>query len=97
MNVVVVSEQNPPDGESPIEWILLTTLPIATLVEVLLVVQYYETRWMIEVFFKTLKSGYKVESLQFEEMDRLLPCLAVYVIVSWRVLIICRLGRSHPD
>jgi hypothetical protein len=97
MNVVVVSEQNPPDGELAIEWILLTTLPIATLEEVLLVVQYYETRWMIEVFFKTLKSGCKVESLQFEEMSRLLPCLAVYVIVSWRVLMICRLGRSYPD
>jgi len=52
---------------------------------------------MIEVFFKTLKTGCKVESLPFEEMSRLLPCLAVYVIVSWRVMMICRLGRRHPD
>jgi hypothetical protein len=97
MNIVLVSEKAPPEGESAVEWILLTTLPITALEEVLNVIQYYETRWMIEVFFKTLKSGCKVESLQFEEMSRLLPCLAVYVIVSWRVLIICRLGRSHPD
>ena len=51
----------------------------------------------LEVFFKTLQSGCNVESLPFEEMSRLLPCLAVYVIISWRVLMIGRLGRSHPD
>jgi hypothetical protein len=97
MNVVLVSEVNPPLGEQAIEWILLTTLPISTLAEILAIIEYYTCRWMIEVFFKTLKSGCKVESLQFEEMDRLLPCLAVYLIVSWRVLMICRLGRSLPE
>lgn len=97
MNIVVVSEKSPPRGERAIEWMLLTTLPVSTLEEVLTVIEYYETRWMIEIFFKTLKSGCKIESLQFEEMDRLLPCLAVYLIASWRVLMICRLGRSHPD
>jgi len=97
MNVVLVSEGNPPQGEQAIEWILLTTLPISTLAEILAIIEYYTCRWMIEVFFKTLKSGCKVESLQFEEMDRLLPCLAVYLIVSWRVFMICRLGRSLPE
>jgi hypothetical protein len=52
---------------------------------------------MIEIFFKTLKSGCEVESLQFEETSRFESCLAVYLIVAWRVLFICRLGRSHPD
>jgi len=97
MNVVVVSEINAPKGEKPIEWILLTTLPIGTWKQVLAVIEYYECRWMIEVFFKTLKSGCKVESLQFEEMSRLLPCLGVYVIVAWRVLMVCRLGRAEPE
>lgn len=97
MNVVLVSEPSPPAGETPIEWILLTTLPIETLEDVLKVIEYYECRWMIEIFFKTLKSGCKVESLQFEETSRLEPCLGVYLIVAWRVLLICRLGRNHPD
>ena len=97
MNVVLVSERNPPQGEQAIEWILLTTLPISTLDEILTIIEYYTCRWMIEVFFKTLKSGCNVESLQFEEMDRLLPCLAMYLIVAWRVLMICRLGRSMPE
>lgn len=97
VNVVLVSESSPPLGETPIEWILLTTLPIDTLEDALRVIEYYECRWMIEIFFKTLKSGCKVESLQFEETSRLEPCLGVYLIVAWRVLFICRLGRSHPE
>jgi hypothetical protein len=97
MNIVLVAETNPPEGEQAIEWILMTTLPISTLAAVLTVIEYYTCRWMIEVYFKTLKSGCQVESLQFEEMDRLLSCLAVYLIVAWRVLMICRLGRSLPE
>ena len=97
LNVVMVSEASPPGSETPVEWILLTTLPIETLEEVLKVIEYYESRWMIEIFFKTLKSGCEVESLQFEEASRFESCLAVYLIVAWRVLFICRLGRSHPD
>ncbi len=79
------------------EWILPTTLPIQTQDEISSVIEYYTSRRMIEIFFKTLKSGCKVESLQFEEMSRLLPCLGIYLIVTWRVLMVCRLGRSMPN
>lgn len=97
INVVLVSEAHPPEGEEPIEWILLTTLPIANLEDALKIIEYYSSRWMIEIFFKTLKSGCGVEKLRFETMERLLPCLAVYLIVAWRVLMICRLGRSESE
>ena len=97
VNVVVVREVNPPVSEDPIEWILLTTLPIDTLDDVRNIIQYYCVRWMIEVFFRTLKSGCRVEERRFEHMDRLLPCVAVYLIVAWRTLMVCRLGRSCPD
>jgi len=30
-------------------------------------------------------------------MERLLPCLAVYLIVAWRVLMLCRLGRDKTE
>ena len=52
---------------------------------------------MIEVLFRVLKSGCRVEERRFEHIDRLLPCLAVYLIVAWRTLYVCRLGRSCPD
>ena len=97
VNVVFVCEENPPQGEEPIEWMLLTTLSIATLDFVRRVIRYYTVRWMIEIFFRTLKSGCRIEERRFETLDRMLACTAVYVIVAWRTLYVCRLGRSCPD
>ncbi len=97
VNAVIVTEVNPPDDDVPVEWILLTSLPIDTIAQVRLIVQYYCTRWIVEVFFRTLKWGCRVEERRFEKLDRLLPCLAVYLIVTWRVLHMCRLGRSCPE
>jgi hypothetical protein len=96
-NVVLVSELNPPEGDQPVEWILVTTLPISTSEDVRTIIQYYTVRWMIEVLFRVLKSGCRVEERRFEHIDRLLPCLAIYVIVAWRTLMVCRMGRSCPD
>ncbi|HUT90561.1 MAG TPA: IS4 family transposase [Thermoguttaceae bacterium] len=79
------------------EWILLTSLPIDDVEQVRQVIQYYCVRWMIEVFFRTLKSGCRVEQRRFENVDRFLPCLAAYLIVSWRTLYVRRLGRSCPE
>jgi hypothetical protein len=97
VNVVMVSEPNPPSGEPPVEWILLTTLPIDTLEQVRTVVEYYCVRWNIEVFFRTLKSGCRIERRRFEDVERLLPCLAICLIVAWRTLFVCRMGRECPD
>jgi len=97
VNVVLVSEVNPPPGDEPIEWLLLTSLPIGTVDQVRQIIQYYCVRWMIEVLFRVLKSGCRVEERLFEYMDRLLTCLALYVIVAWRTLYVCRLGRSCPE
>lgn len=97
VNVVLVRENDPPVGEEPVEWLLLTSLPIDDIEQVRQVIQYYCVRWMIEVFFRVLKSGCRVEERRFEQLDRLLTCLAVYLIVAWRTLYVCRLGRSCPD
>lgn len=97
VNVVLVSEVNPPPGDEPVEWLLLTSLPIDSLEQVQQIIQYYCVRWMIEVFFRVLKSGCRVEERLFEYMDRLLTCLALYMIVAWRTLYVCRLGRSCPE
>ena len=97
VNVILVTEVEPPADDVPIEWILLTSLPIDSVEHVRTVIQYYCVRWMIEVFFRTLKSGCRVEERRFEHIDRVLPCLAVYLIVTWRTLFVCRLGREFPD
>jgi hypothetical protein len=97
LNVVLVEETIPPDGEEPIQWILITTLPIDTREQVELVVQCYCTRWQIEIFFRTLKSGCNVEERLFERFSRFSNCLSVYVVVAWRVMYLCHLGRNCPD
>jgi len=97
VNVVLVAEVDPPEGDVPVEWLLLTNLPIDTLEQVHLVIQDYCVRWIIEVFFRTLKSGCHVEKRRFEDVERMLPCLAMYMIVTWRTLYVCRLGREFPN
>jgi hypothetical protein len=97
VNAVLVSEVAPPADDVAVEWLLLTSLPIDTIDQVRAIIQYYCTRWMIEILNRVLKSGCRVEKRRFEHVDRLLPCLATYLIVAWRTLYVCRLGRSCPE
>ena len=94
---VMVNEKKPPAGIEPIEWLLLTTLQITDLESAVKILKYYRCRWQIEIFFKILKSGCKVEELQLEEQYRLEPCIALYMIIAWRVLFLVMLGRKCPD
>jgi hypothetical protein len=96
-NVVLVEEANPPPGEHAIQWILVTTLPIIDPEQVRLIVHYYSLRWQLEIYFKTLKSGCRIEARYFERMGRLMNCMAVYTIVAWKVFYLCRLSRECPD
>ena len=97
VNVVLVSEPNPPPGAEPIEWILLTDLPIDTVADVLRIIDYYMCRWQIEIFFRVLKSGCKVEESQLETAERFQPYLALCLIVAWRVMYVMMLGRECPE
>jgi hypothetical protein len=97
VNVVLVREPNPPAGEPPVEWILVTTLPIDTPEQVRTIVEYYCVRWNIEILFRTLKSGCRIERRRFEHVDRVLPGLALYLIVAWRTVFVCRMGRNGPE
>jgi hypothetical protein len=97
VNVVLVREPSPPEGEEAIEWILVTTLPIDTVEQTRQIIEYYCVRWMVEVLFRTLKSGCRVEKRRFEELERWTACAAVYLIVAWRTLLVCRLGHGCPE
>jgi len=94
---VLCEEVNPPQGEDAISWMLVTTLPIETDQEVRQVIASYCVRWQIEVYFRTLKSGCRVERRRFEEIDRVLNCLAFYSVIAWRVMYVCHLGRQCPE
>jgi hypothetical protein len=97
VNCVLVTEPNPPEGAEPVEWLLLTSLPIDTIDQIFTIINYYCRRWGIEIYFRILKSGCKVEESQLETAERFLPYLALCMIVAWRVYYVMMLGRECPD
>jgi len=97
LNVVLVEEVDGPNDGTDISWLLLTTLPIDTSENILCVIDYYAARWAIEVFFRTLKTGCRVEEIQLETIARVKNCLAFYKIIAWRVMSLTHLNRECPS
>ena len=97
INAVLAEEVNSPADQEPVNWLLLTCLPIDTFEQVSLILQWYAARWEIEIFFRVLKQGCKIEKLQFETEKRFAVCLAFYIIIAWRVLYVTMLGREYPN
>lgn len=97
VNVVLVHEIDAPTGEAPIEWRLVTTEPIAMADQVAAVVDDYRGRWVIEEFFKALKTGCAIEKRQLESKHSVLNALAVLAPVAWRMLTVRSLARQSPD
>lgn len=97
VQVVAVSEIAPPPGEEPIEWRLITTDPADTVDRVRRIVEWYRTRWMIEEFFKALKTGCAYEKRQLESLATLLVALALLAPIAWQLLLLRHLARLAPD
>lgn len=96
VNLVRVWEPAPPNGEAPIEWILITTEPIDTEASLLEIVDAYRARWRIEEFFKALKTGCAYETRQLESFDALTNALAVSLPIAWRILRLRSLADDEP-
>jgi Transposase Tn5 dimerisation domain len=94
---VLIEEVGGPGDGTDVSWLLITTMPITTLEEVLLCLKYYLARWAIEIYFRVLKTGCRVEEIQLETKARLESCLALYNIIAWRVPYRTYLNRTSPD
>jgi len=90
-------EENPPKKEEAVSWMLLTTLPVSSFEQAVEKLQWYTCRWQIEIFFKILKSGCRIEQRQFESAERIKRCLALDAVIAWRVLYLTMLSRSTPN
>ena len=93
---VRVWEPNPPKGEEPLEWILLTNYPVTTLKDACERIDWYERRWIIEEYHKGMKTGCGVETLQFEHIERLEPAIALISAVATMLLRLRDAARA-PD
>ena len=97
VHVVYAWEVAPPPGETPIEWRLLTTEPIETLDQVLRIVDWYRARWVIEEFFKALKTGCAYEKRQLASLATLLVALALLAPIAWQLLLLRHVAHGLPD
>jgi len=96
LNLVEALERNPPAGQPPIAWWLWTNEPIDTPEQILEVIDTYRTRWVVEEYFKALKSGCRFEDRQLESQHALFNALAIFVPVAWRLLLLRSLSRQAP-
>ncbi len=94
---LIAKEGNPPAGEEPVVWRLITNRNVTTLEEAIEIIEWYRARWEIEMFFDILKNGCRVEELQLSTIERVECALALYLIVSWRISHLMRMGRSCPE
>ena len=96
LNVVEVFETNPPKGQEPVSWQLLTSEPIETPAQVERIVDVYRARWVVEEYFKALKTGCAYERRQLMSLRALLNALALFVPVAWRLLLLRTAARQTP-
>lgn len=94
--VIQAVEITPPEDQSPIEWFLVTNLPITTAEEASEKVAWYTHRWKIERFHYILKSGCEIEKLQERHADRLRKLVLFYSIIAIQLQHLTYLARQMP-
>ena len=94
---ICAREVGAPEGIQPVEWLLLTTVPVETFAQAVEKLQWYALRFQIEVYHRTLKTGCKIEERQLGNAERIEACLAIDLVVAWRVTHLTQLGRELPD
>lgn len=97
LGIVHVREVDVPEGCDPVDWKLITTEPIDTPEQVALVVDGYRGRWVIEEYFKALKTGCALQRRQLESYEALSMALALLAPVAWRLLCLRTLAEVEPD
>ena len=98
LNLVHVQETSVPrDGSDPLEWFLLTSLPVEHAEAAEQLLEYYRLRWRIEDWHRILKSGCQAEFLNLQTADRLERAIAIKAVIAWRLHAMVRLGRDTPE
>lgn len=97
LQLVEALERRPPKGEEPVHWILLTSEPTDTPDELLRVVDIYRARWLIEDFFKAIKTGCAYSKRQLDSASTLLIALALTNPVAWLLLALRYLDRTDEE
>lgn len=95
--VIHVAEDTAPPDDEPLEWFLLSTQQVATPEQAEQCLRWYCLRWRIEDWHRVLKSGCRIESLQYQTATRLERVIAIQLVIAWRIMLMTLLGRQNPD
>jgi hypothetical protein len=97
LTVIHATEHGAPANRKPIEWKLITDLPVASGTQAIEKLDWYAQRWKIETFHKILKSGCRAEDARLRTAERLTNLIAVFCILSWRVFWLTMMSRIHAN
>lgn len=87
VTLVVGREINPPEGEEPALWFLLTTHQVNDIADARRIIDFYRLRWTIEQLFRTMKTkGFDVEALRQEQDGPLEKLVTAILIAAIKVM-----------
>lgn len=95
--ISIIEESPPEDVENPLNWILWTSEPAATLSDTLKIQRLYSLRWRIEEYFKAWKSGCNVEELRMPYADNLQRLAVILAFVAVRLLQLKELNNRTSE
>lgn len=93
--VVHVREVDPPKGTTPLEWILLSNVPVNSAEDAWGRVEWYRCRAIIEEFHKAMKTGCGIEQVQFTTRKALEVTLALLSVVATQLLRLRDMSRDE--
>jgi hypothetical protein len=96
LTIIHAHERDAPADRPPIDWRLVTDLPVTTKAEAIEKLRWYALRWKSEVFHKILKSGCRAEEARLRTAERLVRLIAVLCILGWRVFWMTMINRTAP-
>jgi hypothetical protein len=97
LNVVWAREMRGPRDEKPLDWMLYTNAPVDTEEDIALVIHSYMSRWRIEDFHRTWKSGgCCVEDTQLRSKEAVKTWATMLGAVAVRIERLKHLARNEP-
>jgi hypothetical protein len=97
MWLVHAVEVNAPKGAEPIEWVLITSIPVENFDDAWRILGYYEKRWLIEEWHKALKTGCRLECRQLKSKGGLERIAGLLSVVAVRLVQLKSAARTTPD
>ena len=96
LQIIHAAELDPPDHRAALHWKLITNLEVTSFEQAVHKLEWYARRWSIETFFKTLKTGCRIEDIRLTTANRLANCIALACVTAWRISWLTWLRRAEP-